>query len=118
MLEDDITAKPKKIARKDKQPKKVNIISPPVPDNPPREFDMNQPTEQEDSDEDGITLGELLKQVNKDNAELRKGTTTKQYDDGEDSENDEDEKMNEEVHKEDDQGEKTETVTEVEVLKY
>lgn len=45
MLEDDSIVKPKKIARKDKQTKKVNITAPPVPDNPPREFDMNQPTE-------------------------------------------------------------------------
>lgn len=86
-----ILKKPKKRARKDTQSKRVKTTSPLVPHNPPREFYMNQLANKEDFDEDDITLSELLKQVNKDNVELRKGTTREEHDDGEESENDEDE---------------------------
>lgn len=54
MSKEDNAKKPKKRPRKDKKPKKVKTTTKLVPDSPAREFEMNQPSEEEDLDEDEI----------------------------------------------------------------
>lgn len=71
--------------KKGKKPNKLKTNVHPVPDIATREFDMNQPTKEEDSDEDGKTLNDLLNKVDKDNVELKKKVIIKEKDDEEDN---------------------------------
>ncbi|KAL5082253.1 hypothetical protein RYX36_010674 [Vicia faba] len=80
--EEDIAEKPKKSARKDKKPKKVNTTIMLMIDSFEKEFDINKPYEKEGSSDDGRTMNEMMEQTNKDKVELQSEALVEMKDEG------------------------------------